>query len=347
MKPSRAAALLLLPTLLLTACGGADAAGPDSAPATADGRAPTLRLGYFANVTHATAVHGVATGSFQEALGDTRLETSVFSAGPSVVEALASGDLDASFVGPNPALNGFVQTRGALLRIVAGTTSGGAALVTRPELRRIEDLAGRTVATPQLGNTQDVAAKSFFAARGLDVDVVNQDNATTLDLLTRGQIDGGWVPEPWASRLVLEGGGRVLLDEAELWPGGEFVTTHLVVRTAFLEQYPGTVDDLIRGLLDVTAVVADENDEVKRAVNAGIEAETGRALSQETIDRAFENLTPTVDPIARSLAESAQDAQDTGLLREADLTGIYDLRRLNALLAGAGEPAVDDAGLGG
>jgi NitT/TauT family transport system substrate-binding protein len=339
---------LLLPALLLTGCGddGESAAAEPPPSAEGDARAVELRLGYFANVTHASAVYGVVNGDLQEALGDTTLETSVFNAGPSVIEALASGDLDASFIGPNPAINGFVQTGGELLRIVAGTTSGGAALVTRPDITRIEDLEGSTIATPQLGNTQDVAAKAYFAEKGVDVDIVNQENATTLDLLSRGQIDGGWVPEPWASRLVLEGGGAVLLDEADLWPDGRFVTTHLVVRKDFLDTYPGTVDDLLRGLLAVTEVVSGKDDAVKAVVNRGIEEASGRALAQETIDRAFENLTPTLDPVASSLAESAKDAQAAGLLPEAELDGIYDLSRLNALLRAAGEDEVDDAGLG-
>ena len=348
MKLSRSAlSLLVLPALLLTACGGADGDVAEAAPsADGDARAASLRLGYFANVTHASAVYGVHTGAFEEALGDTALETSVFNAGPSVIEALASGDLDASFIGPNPAINGYTQTGGELLRIVAGTTSGGAALVTTPDITSVEELEGRTIATPQLGNTQDVAAKAFFAEEGLEVDVINQENASTLDLLKRGEIDGGWVPEPWASRLVLEGGGKVLVDEADLWPEGRFVTTHLVVRTEFLEQYPGTVDDLLQGLVDVTDVVSEKSAEVKAAVNAGIEAETGKALGQETIDRAFENLTPTLDPVADSLKQSAASAQEAGLLRNADIDGIYDLSRLNALLAAAGRDELDDAGLG-
>jgi NitT/TauT family transport system substrate-binding protein len=339
--------LLAVPALMLTACAdqGAEAGAP--APSgDGDARAATLRLGYFANVTHASAVYGVANGDFQGALGETALETSVFNAGPSVVEALASGDLDASFVGPNPAINGFAQSDGELLRIVAGTTSGGAALVTSPEITRVGQLEGRTIATPQLGNTQDVAAKAFFAEEGVEVDVVNQENATTLDLLQRGEIDGGWVPEPWASRLVLEGGGKVLVDEADLWPDGRFVTTHLVVRKDFLDRYPATVEDLLRGLLDVTTVVSDKTAEVKQTVNDGIQEATGRALAPETVDSAFGNLTPTVDPIATSLAESAEDAEAAGLLRDAEIGGIYDLRLLNGLLGESGQPEVDDAGLG-
>lgn len=337
---AKALAALGVSALALTGCGDSRAA------TTASGQAAELRLGYFANVTHATALYGIATGGFQQALGETTLATTSFNAGPAAIEALRSGGLDATFIGPNPAVNGFAQTDGKLLRIVAGTTSGGAALVVKPEITSVQQLAGKTIATPQLGNTQDVAAKAFFEDEGLDVTIINQENAQTLELLRSGAIDGGWVPEPWASRLVLDGGGRVLVDEATLWPQGQFVTTHLVVRTEFLEQHPETVDALLKGLIAAHDVVATKSPEVQATVNGQIKADTGKELKPAILAAAFAKLTPTLDPIASSLAESAKDAQAVGVLRPVDLTGIYDLSRLNALLTAAGTPAVTDAGLG-
>ncbi len=345
MKLVRCSLLALFVLSLTAACGSAD--GADAAtPASADARASQLRLGYFANVTHASAVYGVGTGSFQQALGSTELKTAVFTSGPAAIEAMRGGALDATFIGPNPAINGFTQTDGKLLRIVAGTTSGGAALVVSPEVSSVEQLAGKKIATPKLGNTQDVAAKTFFAERGVDVDLVNQENAQTLDLLQSGDIDGAWVPEPWASRLVLDGGAKVLVDEASLWPAGDFVTTQLVVRQKFLRQYPGTVQDLLKALLAATETVATKSEAVLAAVNGQIEKETGKALTTEVLVAAFANLRPTVDPVADSLARGARNAQATGLLGEVDLRGIYDLRTLNRLLRAAGLPAVNDAGLG-
>lgn len=335
--------------LLLVGCSGAEGApqtAGERAGAPAERGADTLRLGYFANVTHASAVYGIESGAFAEAVGDTRLEASVFNAGPAAIEGLAGGSIDAAFIGPNPVINGFARTGGELLRIVAGTTSGGATLVVRADITSPDELDGRTVATPQLGNTQDVAAKTYFAQRGVDVDVVNQENATTLDLFARGRIDGAWVPEPWASRMVLEGGARALVDEADLWPDGQFVTTHLVVRKEFLDEHPDSVADLLNALVDVTDTVSDKGDEVKRTVNAGIRRATGRALSAEVMDSAFAQLTPTVDPIASSLQTCARNAQATGLLEAVDLAGIYDVRLLNEVLAAQGRPPVDDAGLG-
>ena len=346
MKTVRSTLLVLSALALTAACGSGSSTETAAAAPASEKPAAELRLGYFANVTHASAVYGVASGDFQEALGSTALKTSVFNAGPAAIEAMRGGAVDATFIGPNPAINGYAQTDGELLRIVAGTTSGGAALVVRPEITSVEQLKGKKVATPQLGNTQDVAAKAFFEEEGVDVEIVNQENAQTLDLLKQGKIDGGWVPEPWASRLVLDGGGKVLVDEKTLWPDGEFVTTHLVVRQEFLAEHPSTVEALLKGLIAVNDQVAGKSPEVQSVVNAQIEKDTGKALKPEVLQSAFANLTPTLDPVATSLAESAKDAQAAGLLRKAELDGIYDLRLLNALLEDAGKPAVSDAGLG-
>jgi NitT/TauT family transport system substrate-binding protein len=341
----RVTAALVLSALALTACGSNDS--EDSAePGASTGPAAELRLGYFANVTHASALYGIATGGFQQALGDTELALTSFNAGPAAIEALRSGGLDASFIGPNPAINGFAQTDGELLRIVAGTTSGGAALVVKPEITSVEQLAGKKIATPQLGNTQDVAAKAFFKEKGLDVTIINQENAQTLELLESGAIDGGWVPEPWASRLVLDGGGKVLVDEATQWPQGQFVTTHLIVRTEFLEDHPETVEALLKGLIAANDVVATKSADVQAKVNGQIKADTGKELKPEVLASAFAKLTPTLDPVASSLAESAKDAQAVGVLRPVEIKGIYDLTLLNALLKAAGKPEVSDNGLG-
>ena len=342
-------AIALSALALTAACGGSDSANVAAAPAAggATAKAAELRLGYFANVTHASAVHGVATGGFQQALGATKLTTSVFNAGPAAIEALAGGAIDATFIGPNPAINGFANSGGKLLRIVAGTTYGGASLVVKPEITDVSQLAGKKIATPQLGNTQDVAAKAYFKEKEVEVEVINSENSATLDLLKRGEIDGGWVPEPWASRLVLDGGGKVLLDEATLWPEGKFVTTHLVVRQDFLAKFPGTVDDLLKGLIAANDAVSGKSPEVQTTVNKQIEKDTGKPLSEDVLTASFAKLTPSLDPVAPSLAKSAKDATDVGVSRtEVNLKGIYDLSRLNALLKAAGKPEVSDSSLG-
>ena len=340
------AALALSALALTAACGGSSQ--ESTTTAAPGGKAPALRLGYFANVTHAGAVYGLAGGGFQKALGSTTITPSVFNAGPAAIEALAGGAIDATFIGPNPSINGYANSGGKLLRIVAGTTYGGAALVVSPDITDVSQLAGKKIATPQLGNTQDVAAKAYFKEKGVEgVEILNQDNAVTLDLLTRGEIDGGWVPEPWASRLQIEGGGKLLVDEATLWPEGKFVTTNLVVRQDFLAKYPGTVDDLLKGLIEATAAVGKKTPEVQDVVNKQIEKDTGKALSAPVLAAAFKNLTPSLDPVASSLAKSAADAAAVGVSQgSVDLKGIYDLRPLNALLKAAGKAEVADGGLG-
>ncbi len=201
-------------------------------------------------------------GFIAEALGgETTLETTVFNAGPAAVEALFAGAIDASYIGPNPAINAFVKSNGDAIRIVSGATSGGAQLVVRDTITSAADLKGKTLSTPQLGNTQDVALRAWLADEGLstdtqgggDVSIVPQENAQTLDQFKAGAIDGAWLPEPWASRLV-DAGAVVLVDEKDLWPDGEFVTTHLIVATQFLADHPQTVKALLEGHIEAVDV---------------------------------------------------------------------------------------------
>ncbi|HEX9969697.1 MAG TPA: ABC transporter substrate-binding protein [Acidimicrobiales bacterium] len=343
---ARSCALLALPALAaLPACGG----GSGSAASSGDGSPVTLRLGYFPNITHATALVGVEKATFAQRLGPDRLETKVFNAGPAAVEALFSGALDATYIGPNPAINAFVKSKGEAVRIVAGATSGGAALVVRPDIRSAADLRGKKVASPQLGGTQDVALRAWLKSNGLatnatgggDVTVLPQENAQTLETFRSGAVAGAWVPEPWATRLVLEGGGTVLVDEASLWPGGRFVTTHLVVRTEFLRKHPATVRRLLEGHAEATAFVNANAAEAQALANQGIEKATGKKLGAEVIASAWSRLAFTNDPVASSLRTSAEHATDLGLLEKVDLDGIYDLALLGEVLAARNEPAVD------
>jgi NitT/TauT family transport system substrate-binding protein len=352
------AALAVAPLLLgAAACGGEGSASSDPAPAAAEGGgvAEELRLGYFANLTHAPALIGVQEGLFAEELGDTKLTTQVFNAGPDVVEAVFAGALDASYIGPSPTINAYGQSEGDAVRIIAGAASGGAQLVVREGIESPEDLKGTTLATPQLGNTQDVALRSWLTEEGLensiegggDVTIAPTPNADTLNLFKAGEIDGAWLPEPWSSRLVLEAGASVLVDERDLWPDGEFVTTHLIVRTEFLEEYPETVAALLRGHVAAVQFATDDEAAAKTSVNAGLEVAGSSALPAEVLDRAWANLTATYDPIASALEKSAQDGFEAGTTEtEVDLAGIYDLRPLNAVLADLDLDPVSAGGLG-
>jgi NitT/TauT family transport system substrate-binding protein len=319
-----------------------------AAPAT-KAKGGTLRLGYFPNVTHAPAIAAVEGGFITKALGpDVKVQTSAFNAGPAAVEALLSGAIDASYVGPNPAINAFVRSQGKAIRIVAGSTSGGAFLVVKNGINTPADLKGKKIATPQLGGTQDVALRYWLKQKGLsstlegggDVSVVPQDNAQTLETFRAGQIDGAWVPEPWATRLVLEGGAKVLLDERNLWPKQAFTTTILIVRTDFLKDHPDLVEGLIAGQVNAIDYLLANPAKGQDLVNTGIEKLTGRKLSKDTISNSWVNLTFTNDPELASMRTAADHAVEVGLLEKVSLTGIEDLTLLNKVLVAAGKKPV-------
>ncbi|MEZ0109549.1 NitT/TauT family transport system substrate-binding protein [Catenulispora sp. EB89] len=339
------------------ACGSSKSSGSDTKAAAAGSSggsaASTLRLGYFANVTHATAVVGVAHGDFAKALGSTKLSTQIYNAGPAEMTAVLGGQLDAAYVGPSSALSAFVQSHGEALKIVAGATEGGAELVVKPGINSAADLKGKTLATPQKGNTQDVALRYWLKQNGLtanpdgtgDVSVDPQDNATTLDQFKAGHIEGAWLPEPWASRLVSEAGAKVLVDERSLWPNGQFSTTTLVVATSFLDKHPDTVKALIDGQIAANSWITSDPTDAQKLVNSELKRLTGKALTDAEIQRSFSEQKVTNDPDASTLQTALDHAVAVKLLKSTDLHGIFDLSILNAELAKNGQPAVSDAGL--
>lgn len=319
---------------------------------------PTLRLGYFANVTHAPALVARQLLLFEGLLGKegTTVEYSTFNAGPTVIEAMKGGALDCSYIGPNPAVAGFVSTQGQLLRVVSGATSGGAQLVVNPSINSVADLRGKKIATPQLGNTQDVALRAYLKENGFatsvagagDVLIIPTENAQSLTLFRRGDIDGAWVPEPWASRMVLEGGAKVLVDEKTLWPNQQFVTTHIICSKAFLDKYPGTVRTLLQANNSAIRYIATNVAKSKDLVQEQITKLTGKPLPDSVITRSWGNLRFTWDPLPTTLKKSAEDAVYAGLLQlpPNGLNGIYDLRLLNSVLAASKARPVSAGGLG-
>ena len=350
--PRLRTSLLAAAVALTAGCATTGVAPTTTVAAATTGGTPAaaLRLGYFPNITHATAVYGDAAGIFTRELAGTAVTTQTFNAGPSAVEALFAGALDATYIGPNPTINAFIKSQGDAVRIVAGATSGGASLVVRPGITDIKALRGKRIASPQTGGTQDIALRSFLRTNGFTVDrtgagdvtVVAQENPVTLTAFKAGDIDGAWVPEPWASRLVLDGGGTVLVNERDLWPGGDFVTTQLVVRTDYLTQHPDTVRKLIAASVESNREINADPARAKTVVNDKLRKLTGKALSPAVLDRAFAQIRSTDDPIASSLRTSAEHAFATGLVKQADLKGIYDLRLLREVLG----KNIDDAGLG-
>lgn len=340
---------LLLTVLAAIACGGAT----PTPPATTDREeAVTLRLGYLPNVTHAQPVVGLENGTYANILGDgANIETKHFNSGPSIIEALYAGALDAAYIGPNPAITGYVQSRGKALRIVAGATSGGALFIVRPasNINTPADLAKKKITTPQLGNTQDVALRAFLAANGLksredggNVTVLPTSNANTLTLFQKGDIDAAWVPEPWGTRLIQEAGGRLFLDERDLWPNGDFVTTNLIVSASFLEKHPDVVERLLKAHIETTQWINANPDAAAQIASRRIEADTGAALPVALVTASWKNLRVTSDPVASSLRRSADDAFALGFLgrMKPDLKDIYSLDLLNKALAEKGLPPV-------
>jgi sulfonate transport system substrate-binding protein len=327
------------------------AAGCGSPPASAGAGSGgvVLRLGFLANITHEPALVGLEKGFFARNLGkDVTLKTTVFSSGTEETSALLAGQLDAAYVGPNPAINAWQKSSGTAIRIISGVASGGASLVVKPGITTPAQLKGKSLATPSLGNTQDVAARYWLKQHGLattptgggDVAIkpIKPNSAAVLEFKS-GQIGGGWEPEPYATEMVLDGGKR-LVNEASLWPGGKFVTTNLVATQSFLKAHPSAVTGLLKGQIQANDYINASGPAAAQAANAELATLLGKGLPANALSQSLTYLTFTNDPIASSLSTDAQHAVAVGLLKPVSLTGIYDLGPLNALLKAAGEPQV-------
>jgi len=348
--------LAFVAVLALSACSRREATDTPAAGGAAASAAGTpaaeVRLGYFPNITHAPALIGVTNGYFQQELGSTKLTTQTFNAGPEEVSALLGSSLDAGFIGSGPAINAFAKSNGEAVRLIAGPTSGGAQLVVSPDITSANQLKGKIVATPQLGNTQDVALKKWLKQNNLEqgqgpdkVTVQNLDNPRTLDLFKTKQIAGGWLPEPWSSRLV-DAGAKVLVDEKSLWPNGQFPTTVLIVRTDYLQQHPDTISALIRGEQKAVDFATSNTAQAKTITNDSIKKLTGSALAPNVLDRSFTELSFTLDPLAATFPQLAKDSVTAGVTsKETNLKGLIDVTALNGVLTQAGKPPVDAAGL--
>ena len=313
----------------------------------------SVRLAYFPNFTHAVGLVGVAQGTFQKALGENvKLEVRPFNAGPALIEALLAGEVDLGYVGPNPAINGYVKSRGEALRVIAGASSGGAFFVVRPEanIKTAKDLEGKKIATPQKGGTQDVALRHYLKANGLKsndeggtVSILPTQNPDILTLFKKGELDGAWVPEPWGTRLLQEANGQVFLDERTQWPEGKFTTTLVVVSNKFLKAHPDLVKKFLAAHVDAVKFIQDKPNEAKAIANKEIERITSKPLPDKVIDAAFKNVDFTYDPLAKTLFVSADYAFDLGFLGDSkpDLSGLYDVTLLNELLREKSLPAVE------
>jgi len=324
----------------MSACGG-------EAPA-ASGTAATVRLGYFPNLTHATAIVADREGFFVKHLGASKLKVSTFNAGPAAMEALKSGAIDATYVGPGPATNAFIHSGGQALTVVAGAATGGTSLVVDRSIKSAADLKGKKVSSPQLGNTQDIALRYWLRQHGLktdlqgggDVSVLPQENAQVVDAFSQKLIAGAWVPEPYATRLV-QAGGKVLVDERDLWPKKKFAITVLAVRTEFLKEHPQQVKALLAGDLDATDFIAKDPAKAQRDVADLIGKISGKPIKPAVVAAAWKQLDFTVDPVTTSIRTGAQHAYEVGVLEEKPkLDKLVDLKLLNQLLNTRGKAGI-------
>jgi NitT/TauT family transport system substrate-binding protein len=334
--------------LLVAGCSSAGSSSSGSSSggtssASAAGSAPvTVRLGYLANITHAPALVAVKNGYFAKELGSAgSVKTTVFSSGTQETTAILSGQIDAAYVGPNPAINAWQKSGGTAIKIVSGAATGGASIVVKPSITSVAQLKGQSLATPSLGNTQDVAVRYWLKQQGLttsttgggDVAIkpTTPNSAAVLEFKS-GQIAGGSEPSPYDVEMVQDG-GKVLLSE----PG---VTTVLMVTQSFLSAHPAVVNDLLKANLDALSYIKSDPSGAQAAANAELASATGKPLKSSVLGPAWKEITFTADPDAASLDADAQQAESVGLLKTVDLNGIFDLTPLNNLLSAAGQASV-------
>jgi NitT/TauT family transport system substrate-binding protein len=336
-------AVVLTAGLLTSACA--------SSAERAKGEEGVLRLGIFPNLTHAPGYVALGEGIFDELLAPTKVETTVFNSGTDAGNALLGGSIDATYIGPGPATSLYLES-GGKVSVVSGAVSGGASFVVRKGsgIDGPEDLPGKRIAVPGFGNTQDIAFRSWLEENGLktndeggDVNVLEVDNPELPHLFERGDLDGAWEPEPYPSLLVSEGIAEVYVDEADLWPEGQFVTTHLLVSTPYMDQHPDIIRKLVEANVQAIELINEDPDTAKAAAQAELITAGAPSLDQAVVDAAWENLTFTWDPIAASLQVGAEHAFELGYI-EQDPTNILDLYRLddlNAILSDRGEAPVE------
>ncbi|MCI0559915.1 MAG: ABC transporter substrate-binding protein [Nitrososphaera sp.] len=311
-----------------------------------------IRIGYFANMNHAQAVIGLGRGDFHRTLQGTEVRSQVFNAGPSVIEAMLANHIDVAYIGPNPAINGYMVSDGSLLRIISGAASGGAVFVVRNDagIQSTADFADKKFSSPQLGNTQDVALRKYLLDNGYQtkenggsVEVLPAHNSDIVTLMIKKEIDGAWVPEPWGAKLVKEANARIFLDERALWPEGEFVTAHVIARTEYLEHNPGIIKKFLKAHVDETEWINNNQEEAVKAFNQELKKLTGKSIPEDELVEGLSRMKLTSDPVKESLFQSAEDAIEIGFLESEglDLEGIYELDLLNEVLAEQGQAVLE------
>jgi NitT/TauT family transport system substrate-binding protein len=348
MRRVTAAALAGAALLLAAGCSssssssGTTSSGSGSGNTNADPAPVTVRLGFLENITHASALVGLKEGFFTKALGSAgTLKPTAFSTGTQETTAILAGQLDAAYVGPNPAINTWQKSGGTAIKIVSGAATGGASVVVAKGITSAAQLKGKTLATPSLGNTQDVALRYWLKQNGLTttstgggdafVKPTTPNSAAVLEFKS-GQIAGGSEPAPYDIEMVSDG-GTVLVSE----PG---VTTLLVVTQSFLSAHPAIVADLIKAQIQANDFIKSNLTAAEADANAELASYTDKPLKSSLVAASFKEITFTDDPDESSLTTDASQAVSLGLLKSVTLSGIFDLGPLNQALTAAGEPQV-------
>jgi len=284
----------------------------------------TIRVAFFPNIGHAIPIVGMERGTFESKLGNqTMIETKIFDSGPQVIESLFANSIDIAYVGPGPAINGFLKSENHDVVILAGAASGGASFIVHPnsKIDSVDDFSGKRIAAPQIGNSQDVSLRTFLAENGLkpyekggSVVVLNIPNPDIYTLFTKGEIDAAWVPEPWATILVKDLDGKRLFFEEDLWPEKRFASVLLIGRLDYIQKNPEVIVKWIESHKE-TADWINENPKKTRIIfNDFIQNHLGQKLSDDIIDDALINLEITTDTIDKSIYTFAKRADSLGYL---------------------------------
>jgi NitT/TauT family transport system substrate-binding protein len=347
MRRVTAAAMVGAALLLAAGCSSSSSSSSsttDSTSSTASAAAApvTVRLGFLENITHASALVALKEGYFTKALGSAGTVTpTAFSSGTEETTALLAGQLDAAYVGPNPAINAWQKSGGTAIKIVSGAAEGGASVVVAKGITSAAQLKGKTLATPSLGNTQDVALRYWLKQNGIAttatgggeafVKPTTPNSAAVLEFKS-GQIAGGSEPAPYDVEMVADG-GTVLYSE----PG---VTTVLVVTQSFLSAHPAIVADLIKAQIQANEFINSNPTAAQADANAELATYTGKPLKASLVAAAWKEITFTDNPDESSLTTDASQAISLGLLKPVSLSGIFDIGPLNQALAAAGQPQI-------
>jgi NitT/TauT family transport system substrate-binding protein len=316
----------------LAGCGSRDTSSGD--------KATEVRIGYFANLTHAQAVLGVSSGDFASAIAPAKLTPRVFNAGPSLIEALFGGEIDIGYVGPGPVLSAHSKSHGQAIRVIAGAAANGVVIVASKDsgINTLADIKGKKLATPQLGNTQDISAKHYLLAELKQENVDNVlpvANTEQLQLLAQNKIDASWAPEPWGSRLIVEAGGKLIAEEKDQWPSKEFVLTLVVTTPRFLKEHPDIVAKVLKVHAQWTARLTNDPQKYQSQLGDALASLTGKKLPSGVIEQALPRVKFTDEPLEDTLTTMAQWSYELHVVKEPPkIAGLVDTSILKQVQPG-------------